>query len=421
MQPFALHGDHIWVTEAGGLRLMPDSFSVCGENGLCAGVFPSIPEAFAGISVRDLRGQIIVPGYTDLHTHAAQVRNIGLGMDHQLIDWLSDLTYPEEARFRDPDFARTVYERFASELRAGLTTRAVIFASAHTEASLILSDLMEQTGLVSYIGRVNMDRNAPDYLREPDAASAAAETEAWLRAAIGRHTHTFPILTPRFIPSCTPALLEALSAIRAKYRLPVQSHLDEQPEEVDWVLQLCPGSRSYADEYDRYGFLENSSVMAHCIYMTEEETALLKRRGTFIAHCPGSNANVRSGIAPARRYLDQGLHVGLGTDISGGSSLDMADAVRDALSASRLLWRLSDEHPKHLSTAEVFSLATAGGGAFFGRVGRFDTGYEFDAVAVNDSRWSWPGDSLEVRFEKFIFHVRSSDVTAKYAAGRKLF
>ena len=420
MKPFALYGDHIWMDTDSALQLMPESFGICDGSGRCAGVFKTLPRAFEGISVRDLRGHLIVPGYIDLHTHAAQYRNIGLGMDHQLIDWLSDLTYPEEARFADPAFARTVYGRFAAELKAGFTTRAVIFASAHTEATSILAELMEETGLISYIGRVNMDRSAPDYIREPDAASAVAETARWLEAESGRHARTHPILTPRFIPSCTPDLLEGLACLREQYRLPVQSHLDEQPEEIEWVRELCPESVSYAAAYDRYGFLSGRSVMAHCIYMTDDEIGLMKERSTFIAHCPGSNANVRSGIAPIRRYLGEGLSVGLGTDISGGSSLDMADAVRDALAASRLLWRLSDDHPKHLSAQECFSLATAGGGAFFGRVGRFEPGYEFDAVAVDDTRWAWPGDDLSTRFEKFIYNARSGDVKAKYAAGTQI-
>jgi len=420
MEGFVLRGDFMWVGEDGTLRLEPDSFGVCGEDGLCAGVFSALPERYAALPVRDLSGSLIVPGYTDLHTHAAQYRDIGLGMDHRLIDWLSELTYPEEARFDDPGFAREVYSRFADELRRGFTTRAVIFASAHRAATELLMELLDGTGLITYVGKVNMDRNAPDYLREPDAEAAVSDTERWLRETMGAYARTRPILTPRFIPSCTPETMAGLAALRRKYGVPVQSHLDEQPEEIDWVRELEPESASYADAYDRYGMLAPDAVMAHCIYMTDEETALLKRRGAFIAHCPSSNANVRSGIAPIRKYLDLGLRVGLGTDISGGSTLDMAEAVRGALSASRLLWRLGGGELPHLSLPEAFGLATAGGGAYFGKVGRFEPGYAFDAVAVDDTRWAWPGDELDIRFQKFIYRARSEDVTAKYVSGRKI-
>ena len=163
------------------------------------------------------------------------------------------------------------------------------------------------------------------------------------------------------------------------------------------------------------------TVMAHCIYLTEPEIALLREKGVFIAHCPASNMNVRSGIAPVRKYLDLGMNIGLGTDISGGHTLDMAQAVRDALSCSRLLWRLGEEKLPHLTASEAFYLATAGGGAFFGKVGKFAPGYEFDAVAVDDSSWRWDADDLSRRFQKMLYSARSENVTAKYVAGRKLF
>ncbi len=421
MRPYALRGDFIWTPSPGALELRPGAYAVCDENGLCAGVFDVLPESYAGLPVRDLGDTLIVPGYSDLHTHAAQYRDMGLGMDHELIGWLSDLTYPEEARFADAAFAREIYGRFAAELRAGFTTRACIFASAHREGTEILMDILDMTGLKTFVGKVNMDRNAPDYLRERDAAFAAEDTERWLSETMGRYENTKPILTPRFVPSCTPEAMEALGAIRRKWGVPVQSHLDETPEEVAWVRELCPDSESYAHVYDAAGMLGPDAVMAHCIYLTDPEVALLKARGTFIAHCPASNMNVRSGIAPIRRYLDEGLNIGLGTDISGGHTLDMGQAVRDALSVSRLLWRLREEKPPHLAAAEAFYLATAGGGAFFGKAGKFEPGYAFDAVAVDDGGWRDPGDGLDIRFQKMIYRAASRNVVSKYVAGRRLF
>ncbi len=421
MEPFVLRGNFIWSDSPAELRMMPRAWGVCDENGLCAGVFDELPDRYAALPRRDLGEALIVPGYCDLHTHAAQYRHMGLGMDHELIGWLSELTYPEEARFAEAAFAETVYGAFAAELRAGFTTRAAIFASAHRTGTELLMEALEQTGLRTLVGRVNMDRNAPDYLREPTAEFSLAETERWLEETAARFENTRPILTPRFVPSCTPALLAGLGRLREKWKLPVQSHLDETPEEVDWVRELCPGSPTYAAVYKEAGLLGRDVIMAHCIYLTEPEIGLMRDSGTFIAHCPASNMNVRSGIAPIRRYLDLGLHIGLGTDISGGHTLDMAQAVRDALSASRLLWRLGEEKYEHLHAREAFYLATAGGGAFFGKVGRFAPGCEFDAVAVDDGRWSWPGDDFEKRFQKFIYRAESGNVIAKYVAGRRLF
>ena len=223
------------------------------------------------------------------------------------------------------------------------------------------------------------------------------------------------------MPSCTPELLAGLGELCRRRDLPVQSHLDETPEEVAWVRELCPESESYASVYDTYGLLGPRTVMAHCIYLTDSEAELLKSRGTFIAHCPASNYNVRSGIAPIRKYLGLGLNVGLGTDISGGHTLDMAQTMRDALSVSRLLWRLGGGGFEHLTAAEAFWLATAGGGSFFGRVGKFEPGFEFDAVAVDDGAWRLPGDDPGTRFQKFIYRADSRNVIAKYAAGQRLF
>ena len=420
MTPFALRGCLIWSSAPDAVELRPGAYAVCGADGRCAGVFDALPAEFAGIPVRDLGDTLIVPGYSDLHTHAAQYRHRGLGMDLTLIDWLERLTYPEEARFADAAFARDVYGRFAAELRAGFTTRACIFASAHREGTEILMEALEETGLRTLVGKVNMDRNAPETLRERDAAFVREDTERWITEA-GRFSRTRPILTPRFVPSCTPAAMEVLAELRRIYRLPVQSHLDETPEEIAWVRELCPEAESYAAVYDAAGMLGPDCVMAHGIYLTDGEMDLLRRTGTFLAHCPASNSNVRSGIAPIRKYLDAGLRVGLGTDISGGHTLDMAQAVRDALAVSRLLWRLSPEHPTHLSAAEAFWLATAGGGAFFGKVGKFEPGYEFDAAAVDDGAWAEPGDDPDVRFQKMIYNAGSRNVVAKYVAGERLF
>ena len=418
---FALRGNFLWSAGPDELNVRPGAYGVCDEEGLCAGVFEELPEMYKSLPVRDLGDTLILPGYSDLHFHASQYENLGLGMDLTLLDWLRELTYPEEARFRDGDHARAVYNRLAEELRAGFTTRVAAFATVHREGTEILMERLEKAGLAGYVGKVNMDRNAPAYIRERDAACSLEETERWIAETAGRFQNIHPILTPRFVPSCTPELMEGLGRLRRKYGLPLQSHLDEQPEEIAWVRELCPGSESYAHVYGNDGLLGSDVLMAHCVYLTDEECTLMKKTGTWVVHCPCSNANVRSGIAPIRKYLDLGLNIGLGSDISGGHSLDMADTLREALSVSRLLWRLGEEEYTHLSAREVFYLATAGGGAFFGKVGRFEPGYAFDAVAVDDGAWRRTEDDLSARFQKMIYRANARNVTAKYVAGKMLF
>lgn len=187
-------------------------------------------------------------------------------------------------------------------------------------------DRMEQTGMISFVGKVNMDREAPDNLRESSAEASAQETLRWLYEIAGKYRRTKPILTPRFIPSCTPELLAKLQIIQQEYKLPVQSHLSENTGEIAFVHELCPDTRFYGDAYDAYGLFGRQhpkehtypAIMAHCVHSTEEEIKLLRDNGVFVAHCPASNTNLSSGIAPIRRYLENHMHVGLGSDIAGG-------------------------------------------------------------------------------------------------------
>lgn len=420
MKPFVLHGDFLWSRSARELELRPDAWAVCDETGRCAGVFDSLPEDCAGLPVKDFAGKLIVPGYSDLHLHAPQFENIGLGMDLELLPWLEGLTFPEEERFASEDYARGVYRRFAEQLRRGFTTRAAVFATVHTPATVLLMELLEATGLRTMVGRVSMDRHCPNGLREENAETALAETELWLESIAGRFKNTAPILTPRFVPSCSMELMEGLGALAAVYGLPIQSHLDENREEIRWVRKLHPEYESYAAVYDGAGLLTPATLMAHCVTMTDAECDLMRQRGSWVVHCPLSNTGVRSGIAPVRKYLDRGLNVGLGSDISGGSSLDMTDVLRHSMEVSKLLWCLRGEGP-HLRAEEAFYLAGRGGAAFFGRAGAFEEGYDFDAVVVDDSGWARPGESMERRFEKMIHCAHAGDVKSKYVAGRRIF
>ena len=147
MTPFALHGDLIWSETPQKLCLRPDSYAVCDENGKCAGVFDRLPSRYAGLRVDDHAGRLVIPGYSDLHLHASQYRNLGLGMDLELIPWLDTLTFPEEARFASLEYADGVYGRFAGELRRGFTTHAAVFATIHVPATLRLMEKLEETGL----------------------------------------------------------------------------------------------------------------------------------------------------------------------------------------------------------------------------------------------------------------------------------
>ena len=423
MKDFILKGDIVYSREDKSLAVYAGAYLVCSK-GVCSGVFEELPDEFRGFPVEDYTGCLIFPGLVDLHIHAPQYAFRGTAMDLELIDWLNTYTFPEEVKYADPEYAGRAYSIFAEAMKNSATTRAVIFATRHRQATEILMDLMEKTGIISYVGKINMDRESIPGLQEKDPLDSAFNTFGWIQDILGRYERTFPILTPRFVPSCSDELMNELHEIQLTYGIPVQSHLSENPGECAWVAELCPEAKFYGDAYDRWGLFGDTArtVMAHCVYSCDEEVALMKKNGVFVAHCPTSNINLSSGIAPVRKYLDLGLEVGLGTDVAGGDSESMFLAVADAIKASKMYWRLVDPESSPLNFEEAFYLATIGGGRFFGKVGSFEPGYEFDAVVLDDRGVRSPAEmSIRERMERAVYlRLDGSCIKAKYVNGAEI-
>ena len=429
MNNFVLKG-HICFSESKTqLKTVENGCAVC-VNGICAGVFRELPEQYAHLPLTDYGDRLIIPGMVDLHIHAPQYTYRGMRMDLELMEWLNQYTFPEEEKYADTAYARKAYGIFADALRRGATTRACIFATIHNPATELLMELMEESGLVTFVGKVNMDREASPGLTEESAEASARDTEEWIRASAG-FRNTKPILTPRFIPSCTDGLLEKLGEIQNACGIPVQSHLSENHGEIDFVRRLRPHNRFYGEGYHDHGLFGKNrktggavrTIMAHCVWSPAEEVALMKENGVFIAHCPAFNTNIASGIAPVRKYLDLGMNMGLGTDVAGGHSDSVFRTITDAVQVSKLYWRLVDPSAAPVTFPEAFWLATAGGGAFFGRVGSFDAGYEFDAVVLDDSCLPHPQPmTVPERLERAVYlSLDARGISAKFVAGQKLF
>ena len=420
MNSFIIHGDFCYSRDKNTLIAREDSYLVC-KNGICAGVFDRIPAPYAHLPVHDHSGMLVMPGMVDLHIHAPQYAYRGLGMDRELLDWLNTYAFPEESKYGDLAYADRAYTIFANAVKQSATTRLCVFGTLHREATELLMDKLEDTGAVSYVGKVNMDRNSPDDLREVSAQASLDDTERFIEETRDKYRNTYPIITPRFTPSCTDELMRGLGELSQKYGVRVQSHLSENPGEVAWVRELCPWAENYGGTYDRFGLFgkPEKTVMAHCVYSDENEIARMKENGVFIAHCPASNMNVASGVAPIRKYLDNGMCVGLGSDVAGGHSESIFTAMVDALQVSRMYWRLVDENCMFLTVPEVFYMATKGGGEFFGKVGSFEEGYECDAIVIDDSLLPHPQPlSLEERLERAIYLQGDiKAMKAKYCRG----
>jgi guanine deaminase len=420
---FILKGNIVYSKNKDELRILKDHYLI-SESGLVKGVFEKVPPEYAQVSVSDYGECLIIPGLTDLHVHAPQYTFRAMGMDMELLEWLETNTFLEEAKYQDLEYARRAYRIFTDNLKRSATTRACIFGTIHRDATLLLMDQLEQSGLVTYVGKVNMDRNCPDYLREESAEESGIQTVEWIKDVLHKkYQNTMPILTPRFTPSCSDELMENLKKIQMYYQIPVQSHLSENPGEIAWVKELCPWSEFYGDAYDRFGLFgaDCKTVMAHCVYSGKEEQQRMKENGVFIAHCPESNMNLSSGVAPVRTFLEEGLHVGIGSDVAGGSTENLFKAMALAIQASKLRWRMQDDGLKPLTLEEVFYIATKGGGEFFGNVGSFEPGFELDAVVLDDTRIVHSQNlDVRARLERMIYLADEREVRAKYVRGREI-
>lgn len=415
---YLVHGDLCFSTAPRHIETMEASY-LHVKDGKCISCYKELPEALSSLEIKDYSGNLIIPGMVDLHLHAPQYAYRGTKMDLPLLDWLNSNTFPEEAKYEDMNYAKAAYKNFVEDLKESPTTRAVIFATLHKEATLCLMDLLEKSGLETMVGKVNMDRNSPDYLTEHSAEEALENTRNWLQAIPEDYRHCHPILTPRFTPTCSDALMEGLGKIKKEKGIPLQSHLSENKAEIAWVKELCPGTKNYGESYDRYGLLQHS-VMAHCVHTREDELELLKERECYICHCPQSNTNLQSGVAPVKHFLEKGAKLGLGTDVAGGANLSMFRAITDAIHVSKLRSCLLLEDAA-ITVEEAFFMASLSGGGFFGKVGSFLTGYEADFLVYERKRESIREESLLERLEMLLYTEKELfRMKAKFVSGRQI-
>ncbi len=385
-----IKGNIIFTKTFGKYEIIKNGYLVV-DNNMVNGVYEILPEKFKNISILDYRDNLIIPGFVDIHLHGPQFPNLGLGLDKELMPWLETYTFPEEGKYWDIAYAKKVYTSLAKELWKNGTTRSCIFATIHIEATKLLMDILNESGLGAFI-----------------------------REYGNKYELVKPIITPRFVPTCTTKLLRALGELSEKYKVPVQSHLSENKDEIKFVKELHPESENYASIYKDTGLLgQQPTIMAHCVLLEDEEIEMLKKNQVFIAHSPNSNSNLASGIAPIRKLINKGISVGLASDISGGHSLSMCNVMVESAQASNIKWLESGKKEIPLSTAEIFYLATKGSGSFFGKVGSFEEGYEFDALVIDDSSLNNLKElSIEERLQKFIYTGNPKHIIKRYVAGK---
>ncbi|HEY1315462.1 MAG TPA: guanine deaminase [Steroidobacteraceae bacterium] len=430
------------------LEYLPNALIIVDQQGVIRAVLGSqTPEAAAlserhraaGTLVTLEPGQYLLPGLIDLHVHAPQWPQLGSALDLPLEEWLQSCTFPLEARFADTQFARTTYESLVAGLLANGTTTAVYFATIHLAATQALADICLSRCQRALIGRVAMDDpgQCPAFYRDSSAQLAEAETRAFIeyvRALPGNEQRLIlPVITPRFIPSCTDALLAGLGRLARESGCHVQTHCSESDWEHAYVLARCGISDTAALE--RFGLLSRHTILAHGNFIGAADAATIVAAGAGVAHCPLSNVYFSDAVFPLRRLLQQGMHVGLGTDISGGASPSILENARQAIIASRslesgvdsTLARTQRRTPdSRIDATTAFWLATAGGGiALDLPIGLFRAGFQFDAIVIDTQA---PDSNLKLEqsaapgqiLQKIIYHAARSNIHSVWVANRRV-
>lgn len=386
--------------------------------------------------VRELTSsQFLIPGFVDTHNHAPQWMHRGLGQGMQILDWLSTVAFPNEARFMDVAYAKKTYGAVVTGmLKQGVTT-ASYYGSLHGEATKILVDIYLEKGQRALVGKCNMSRNSPDYYRDASVDKSLRITRdciAHIRSIDPEGKMVRPVLTPRFAISCEESLLAGLGELAAKNpSMAVQTHFNESEQEISATMSLFLGFTNEAGLYAQYGLLTSQSILAHCTLMTPYEMQRLQDLGCAIAHCPTANMTVRGGFmaAPVHEFLERGINVGLGTDSGGGYSSSILSAMRHALVTSFARdFIFAKGGSASLSLDQVFYMATIGGThvvGFGNEIGDFAIGKQFDAQLVDMGGLLGaaatplePDDSSRTIVEKFLMTGDDRNLVVVFVRGR---
>ena len=393
---------------------------VVGDDGTIRSVSPAGTDVVPDIALDD--DLVLLPGMVDTHLHAPQWPQLGVGLDLPLERWLFEYTFPLEARFAATAFAETVWEQMVPSLLSHGTTTAVYYGSIHEDATTALADACVRHGQRAFVGRVAMDHpdGTPAWYRDEDATSAVAASARSIdavRRADGGRGLVEPIITPRFVPACTDALLTGLGELAAATGVRVQTHCSESDWEHAHVLDRC--GVTDANALDRFGLIRDHSVLAHATHLTAADRSLLASTGAGVSHCPLSNAYFSNRPFSARAALDAGVRVGLGTDVAGGPSPSLLSQCSHAVIASQQLADAGDVGAR-IDVATAFWMATVGGADLVGaNVGLIAPGRSFDAIAVRvpDVAHLADGDRDDVYEERIIRLTGPQDIETVWVAG----
>jgi len=392
------------------------------EDGLIKAVGPvqDVRQAAGGLPVIDHGDDLIMAGFVDCHVHYPQFSIIA-SYGEQLLDWLEKYTFPAEANFGDPGYAKHAAGLFLDECaRNGITTSSV-YATVHSGSVDGFFSVASERNLRMVCGKVLMDRNAPDTLLDT-AESGYRQSKSLIEKWHGTGRNVYA-LTPRFAPTSSPEQLAAAGALWREFPdVVMQTHVSENIDEIAWVADLFPGAADYFGVYEKFGLSGPGAVFGHAIHLNERERRAFRETGSAIAHCPTSNTFIGSGLFDMQglRDCDEPVTVGLATDIAGGSSLSMFATMRSSYEVGQL--RGYSLHP-----AKAYYLATVGSARALrldDRIGNLAAGNEADIVVINlastpiiANRVAHANDIWDALFVQMIM-ADDRAIAATYSGGR---
>ena len=431
--PYALRARVLSPLAGGGTLHEADGIVAVDATGRIAFVGPAsgAPAGVADGAV-DLRPWVVLPGMVDLHAHLPQLPNAGLGFALDLLTWLDRLTFPTERSWADPKVAAALSPSIFRAFAAAGTTTVMAYGVVYEAAMDAAFRAAEAHGVRAILGKVMMDRVTYDPTIEPSTIldrslrETAGLIERWHGADDGRLGYA---VTPRFAVSCTPEMLRESASLARSTGAWWQSHVSEDPGEIEEVRRLFPDAIDYVDVYDRAGALGERTILAHAIHLSDRELARLVECGVRVAHCPSSNLFIGAGVMPLARWQAAGLTVGLGSDVSGGPELSLFAVARVGAYAQMARRALVGDEGVILDPLGWLRLATLDGARALGlddAIGSLEVGKEADVIAVDpdfvaplpgfDARDEDPADLLS----RLLFRAHPGMVQAAWVRGRRL-
>ncbi len=402
-----------WIRD--GLLLVSNGhIEACGEYDDLINKIP------ANTLIQDWRNYLITPGFIDSHVHFPQLEMIA-SPSPGLLHWLENYTFPTERRFDDEEYASEVAAFFLDELLRSGTTTAMVYCTVHPASVRALFDASNSLNLRMIAGKVMMDRNCPDFLRDTPV-QGARESENLIQRwhGVGRQLYA---LTPRFAPTSSEEQLNLCRELAQSYQdVYIQSHLAENKDEVKWAAELFPNSRSYLDIYDQFGLLRPGAVYGHCIWLDDNDRARMRDTGAVAAHCPTSNLFLGSGLFDIAVAQKSGMPVSLATDVGAGTTFSMLKTMNEAHKVARL-------NGHHLTARQMFWLATqeaANNLGLSGKIGTLAAGAEADFIVLDPyatpllARRAKQAATLEELLFALVMLGDDRAIAATYAAGQQV-